>query len=485
MPTYFRYPPTPEILQWLAAGKLAHRFGRSLRLWVLLQGLYSPEPNSWELSQVFEYTAVRSRLFAHNHPSSDRLSVKQVALFCGDRACLCHKTALDLVGSAIAPEAIPQWQQEVRQLAAWTAFQLQEELQQQPFATVHRSIRDDLKHLGKLGWLRVIGEGQYQCCPADCWPVPPGGQGNANFSELSKDQTWELLRVLESVAFVQPSLELTVQSLWEQVSNNASVSLLSGNEPQRRIFLHLDYILSPETQDRIDTYQEQIEQVWRNPQAGVIQFETWIPSEQKKVVVIVYPVCLHYLQRAKYLSAYGITPQGLFGWHNYRLDRIISERLSVLDWSDRRVPINLKECWQSGKLPTPQEVESKLEEAWGFHFYLPKQLLIVRFSATFAHWYVNDTVRHPTFQSIAYRDLYLLINREVKDAKERDELLEIVRNSAPKDSYYQAWIRLGDVNLLMRLQAWRPNGEVIAPLSLRQRLKAEALQEISNYQLNS
>ncbi|MGE5660533.1 MAG: TIGR03985 family CRISPR-associated protein [Actinomycetota bacterium] len=330
MSAYFRYLPTPEVLQWLAAGKLAHRLGRSLRLWVLLQGLYGPEPNSWELSQVFEYKDVRSRLFSENHPTSDRLTIQQVVRQCHARACICQKTGLDLLKSAIASEDIPQWQQQVRQIAAWTPKQLQEELQQRPFATVHRSIRDDLKHLGKLGWLRVISEGQYQQHPSDRWPILPGVERNANFSELSKQETWKLLRVLESVAFVQPSLELTVQSLWEQLSNNTSISLQADNEPQRRIFLHLDYILSPETQDQVDTYQEQIEQLWRNPEAGVIQFETWIPAAEKKVVVTVYPVCLHYLQRAKYLSAYGINGEGLLGWHNYRLDRIVSERITGL-----------------------------------------------------------------------------------------------------------------------------------------------------------
>jgi len=32
----------------------------------------------------------------------------------------------------------------------------------------------------------------------------------------------------------------------------------------------------------------------------------------------------------------------------------------------------------------------------------------------------------------------------------------------------------GDINALMRLRDWRPNGEVIAPLSVRQQLQEEA-----------
>ena len=37
-------------------------------------------------------------------------------------------------------------------------------------------------------------------------------------------------------------------------------------------------------------------------------------------------------------------------------------------------------------------------------------------------------------------------------------------------------------NVLMRLRDWRPNGEVIAPLSIRQKLHEEAKQELANYQ---
>ncbi len=45
-----------------------------------------------------------------------------------------------------------------------------------------------------------------------------------------------------------------------------------------------------------------------------------------------------------------------------------------------------------------------------------------------------------------------------------------------------AWIRTGDINVYMRLREWRPNGEVIAPLSIRYQMKAEAEQELENYQ---
>nr|WP_293160386.1 TIGR03985 family CRISPR-associated protein [Okeania sp. SIO2C9] len=61
-----------------------------------------------------------------------------------------------------------------------------------------------------------------------------------------------------------------------------------------------------------------------------------------------------------------------------------------------------KRCklWEKGKLPTIEYVEQELEKAWGFNLYLPRDLLIMRFESKFARWYVDDTVRHPTFQPI-------------------------------------------------------------------------------------
>jgi hypothetical protein len=135
-----------------------------------------------------------------------------------------------------------------------------------------------------------------------------------NFSGLSKTQLWGLLRVLESVAFVQPNLEVVVQSLWEAlVADSVKPIHRKEPEPQQRIFIHFDYILSDEKQDQVDGYQEQIELLWRDPIGGVINFKTWIPAQEKRVEVTVYPVCLHYVRRAKYLSAFGFDPEGKLG----------------------------------------------------------------------------------------------------------------------------------------------------------------------------
>lgn len=231
----------------------------------------------------------------------------------------------------------------------------------------------------------------------------------------------------------------------------------------------------------MDQHQTDIERLWQVPEGGVIQFENWSARTQQASLVTVYPVCFHYARRAKYLSAYGLDPTGEIGWHNYRLDRILSPRIRVLPWGDPAVPEVLKVRRRQGQLPQPQAVEAALEEAWGFNFYLPRALLIMRFPPEFARWYVQDTERHPTFRAIAYADLAELVQSQIPEAAEAEAILQVVAQKPPTDAYYWGWIRVGDINVTMRLRDWRPQGEVIAPLVMRQQMMAEAQEELNHY----
>ena len=483
MPLSFTYPPTVEMLQWLAGGSLAQRLPRALRLWVLLHRLYSAETDwAQQLPAPFHYSDLRQRLFAPTHGQSSRQTAAQLSAACQGSDCLCQKSIEQWLAEADLPTSITEWQQRAAQQVGLAPNQLPALWQQRPFFTVHRSLRNDLRHLAHQGWLQLVEADSYRCIPAQQWPQPPGQTAvTVGGASLSVQQTWELLRILESVAFVQPNLELAIQTLWEQAVGPQASSRLEDDDPQQRIFVQLDYILPPETQERVDTYQEQIEQLWRSQQDRPIQFHYWRARQGKQVQVVTYPVCLHYIRRAKYLSAYGQTPDGTVGWHNYRLDRIASARLTLLDWNDSAIPPPLQDLQHTQQLPTSDAVKQALEAAWGFDFYRPRALLIMRFPPNFARWYVDNTQRHPTFQPIAYHQLPPLIRQEVPDPEEQQQLLQLLQQRSATDAYYRAWIRLGDVNLTMRLRAWRPNGEAIAPLSLRQLLAAEVAEEGKHY----
>ncbi len=482
MESAFPYPPTPDVLQWLSGGQLANRFLRSLRLWVLLKKLYGE--NNWqpELPEHFSYPQLRDRLYADTHSKSDQLPTEKLIRHCRRSHCICQQTCQNLLLGTISDE----WKQQIIHLTGFSNQELETYLQERPFATVHRSIRQDLKQLVSLGWLEQVKRGRFCLLPNSQLPTLPTTTtsiATENPTELSlpSDRLRELIPVLEDIAFVQPNLEVLIETFWQQLSQNANQPL-SPERQTKRIFVHMDYILSDQAQDRVDTYQEQLEQLWRTAEGGVIQFSYWIAKTNKQVDIITYPVCLHYLRRAKYLSAYGLDPQGSLHWHNYRLDRISSDRLTVLPWGDPKIPQPLKRMRRRGELPQPGYVQQELEAAWGFNFYHPKAFLIMRFPADFARWYVDDTVRHPTFVKVDYRELPELIEQNIRNPQEKETIQNILRKRSSQDAYYRAWIRTNDINVLMRLRDWRPNGEAIAPLSIRKQMKAEAMAELSHYE---
>jgi CRISPR-associated protein (TIGR03985 family) len=401
---------------------------------------------------------------------------------CRGTDCVCQRSLRSFLIYPSLSQSIPEWIHETAQRTGLTPTDIETYLDQVPFAVTHRSLRQDLALLVAQGWLEQVSYHGYSCLSASQWPPPPAEMtSNLDWAGLSPAQTWQLLHILESVAFVQPNLDVVINTLWEQVGRLHSSTARQNPSPGRRIFLHFDYILSLETQERVDDFQQQIESLWQTPDGGVIQFETWVAKEQRLAHVTVYPVCLHYARRAKYLSAYGIDPSGQVAWHNYRLDRIRSQNLRVLPWGDPAVPAILKQQRKTGTLPTPEWIEQQLEEAWGFNFYLPRALLILRFPPIFAKDYVEDTVRHATFRKISYVDLSPLIAQHITDELERQAVLEILQRRSPDDAYYQAWVRVGDINVIMRLRDWRPQGEVIAPLVLRQQMLAEVEKERSHY----
>jgi CRISPR-associated protein (TIGR03985 family) len=469
----FDHLPSPEVLHWLAKGRLADRLLRSVRLWVLLHRLYGETDWAHRLPQPFRYANIRDHLFATTHSRSETAGIEVLSVDC-DRTCICQRSLETWLAESALLCSVADWQQQVIKLTHVEPKLLSSLLKQSPFATVHRSIRDDLAQLADMGWLKREGPGRFCLVRSQEWPKLPG-RSHTPLSNLSVSQTWEMLRALESIAFVQPNLEVIVRSLWDQLAVQPQNTY---SEPEKRIFIHLDYILSEPMQEHVDTLQEQVEQLWRDG-GGIIQFNYSLKTSEK--LITVYPVCLHYARRAKYLSAYGPDPEGVLGWHNYRLDRIVSEQLEIVDWEDSQVPKPLHTRYKAGKLPTSAEVSDALEKAWGFNFYLPRHLLIMRFPPDFAQWYVHQSDRHATFQPIAYEKLPALIKRELADPKAKKTALDILSKRDSKDAYYQAWIRLGDINIVMRLRDWRPAGEVIAPLALRQQMHQESEVELSHY----
>ncbi len=497
----FQSTPSIQQLQWLVQGNLASSMGRAARLWVILGIIYRDRL----LPDLFRYPDLRDRLYSQQHPTSEKLKAESFINGCSDRHCICAKSLNHWLYPSVELRS---------QLQALTGFdqqQCENALSQPPFATVHRSLRGDLEKLAQLGWLRALPRGEFQILPVDLLPqLPPDiylgfNQERSPSSSpivtswlnqnLSRQQCLDLLVALDTLSMVQPNLELLLDSLSELLmTEQDSDCLLSKHEKLPHTFVNLDYILPPEVQDRVDDYHKQLEDLWHTADSGVIQFDYEVikqdfvlkPTKFSKFSsqvkqITVYPVCIHYFRRAKYLSAYGIDPDSNMTWHNYRLDRIASKSLKILAWGDRAVPKYLKQLRNSGNLPTSQEVDIELRKAWGFKFYEEPQLLLIRFSEDFAQWYVDNTVRHPTFKAIPYSKIASLLQKTVSNDHEQNAILTILEQRDPRDRYYQALIRPNDINIIQRLRDWRPNGEVLAPISLRQRMVDEATQELMHY----
>ena len=497
----FQSAPTVQILHWLVQGNLASSMSRAARFWVILGIIYRDRL----LPDLFRYPDLRDRLYSQQHPTSEKLKAKSFVNGCGDRDCICAKSLTHWLN----PTDVMRSQ--LQSLTGFDQQQCETELSQLPFATVHRSLRTDLEKLSQLGWLKALPRGEFQILPVDLLPQLPSDiylgsinerspsqlkMANSWLSQnLSRQQALDLMVALNTLSMVQPNLELLLDSLSELlIVEQDSNRLLSKHQDLPHTFVNLDYILPPEVQDRVDDYHKQLEDLWHTADSGVIQFDYEIVESESGInptdfsrfsrqikQITVYPVCIHYLRRAKYLSAYGLDPDGNMTWHNYRLDRITSESLKILAWGDRAIPKYLKQLRNSGKLPTSQAVEIELRKAWGFKFYEEPQLLLIRFSEDFARWYVDNTVRHPTFKSVPYPKITSLLQKTVPNDRERDAILTIVEQRNPSDRYYQAWIRPNDINIIQRLRDWRPNGEVLAPISVRQRMVDEATQELMHY----
>lgn len=444
----FDLPLSVSILDWLSGHRLAERLSFSVRLWVLLHKLYDDSEERWsDLPEPFTYTDIRDRLLSPDHPRQDPSHGQKI--FCPDTACICH-LPLSYWLEPIADE--------LRHALAISESLWEKLLDEKPFHHSHRTLRKALPHLANSGWLQHLPNAQFMRLPLDSLPQPPRGHHSEALSLIYS------LDVLNDIDFIDPRISLLLANI-QETSNL-----------RRRSFMHLDFIFSPNTQDQVDDLQYQLNEIWSQPEISPIEF-TYDTRQQGPQLMITYPVCLFYARRAKYLSAYGQTPNQSCGWYNFRLDRITSKQFKILDWSDARIMPDLLNLRRRKKLPTPEQVQEAWDEAWGTDFYLEKSLMILRFAPDFARRYIEGTKRHPTFEKVPYRTIPYLI----RNHPERQQIQQILRQRSPHDAYYQAQVRLGDTDLIMRLRDWRPNGEVIAPLKLREQMRQEAMQELNLY----
>lgn len=156
------------------------------------------------------------------------------------------------------------------------------------------------------------------------------------------------------------------------------------------------------------------------------------------------------------------------------------QKITPLAWNDAKLPKLLRQ--RRTTLPTPDHIRLQMHQAWGFDFYLPSKLMLLRFDRTFHDRYIKGTSRHATFKPISYQGILQLIPEQVIPVKHRETLLKILQNRPQDDACYTVIYRDGDPNVGLRLRAWRPKVEVLLPWELRQEITKEVQAEWHFYQ---
>ncbi|MCT7993369.1 TIGR03985 family CRISPR-associated protein [Laspinema olomoucense] len=445
-PTFYA-PPTVELLQWLARGSLKKNFLKAVRLWVHLQLLYGESDSRLRMVHPFTYADWRDTFFTDSHPRGESIP----PLHDGD--CPCGRSAAWWLFDEVRGCSEWEWRESLAQTAC-IPDNLEELLESRLFGLTRRSLAADLTTLAELGCLKKGHRSQYE-----------------------KVQNWPRGMIACSPAFTPSERAITYNFLQPDlaaIADNLSQEL--GGYP--RFFLQVEYVVPKTTLDAIDDLQEELKQLWQQHPIPPVLLTYNSAKLERMVECAVYPVCIYYVQRAVYLVGFGRNPPGEVNWYNYRCDRI--DNLEPLLWNDPRIPQQLILDYQNQTLPTPDYIQDQMSQGWGFDFYQPKLLMLLRFDPRHHRRYIEDTERHETFEFVSYKQAEQLIKQEASP-EEGQELLNILNQRSETDAYYQAFYREGDPNVLMRLNAWRPYVEVFLPWKLKERMARDVGREWGFY----
>ncbi|MEG4807494.1 TIGR03985 family CRISPR-associated protein [Microcoleus sp. F8-D3] len=465
MSATFRDPPNPKILQQLANGSIdqMQNLTRAIRLWVLLSWLYSDEGYN-ALANSFTYADWRAAFFGENYKDEKQEDIANYP----EQNCACNKTTKQwLIKEDVS---VNEWRHSLQKQIAISELDLDEVLAEKLFAQVRKSLQNDFDLLVSRNWLQRVTDTPGRSKSYRRVETIPSMFDRSKDSNTESNLSFKAQIYLDMFSFLDPSLPL----LAEQV-------LAAGDENNHRVFLYVDYLV-PESsilEDAVDQFQSELQEIWESGNIAPLLL-TYRSAHQNQIKeCVVYPVCIYFMDRAKYLCAYGSTPRGEINWYKYRLDRIISQRIEPLDWQDPRVPQLLREKYQENNLPTPKTVNDMLKEAWGCDFYKEAALMVLRFDRTFARSYLQGISIHNTFTAIDIDRAATLIKQYTPNPEQREALLQILQSRPTDDAYYQVTYRDTDYYPLRWLRALGSEVEILLPWDLRQKMAVE-IQKIRN-----
>ncbi|NJR18400.1 MAG: TIGR03985 family CRISPR-associated protein [Calothrix sp. CSU_2_0] len=463
MNTLFKDYPDFNLLQKLAKGSLdqSQNLSRGIRLWALLRWLYS-ENGYTKLEEPFTYADWREAFFTKTHKDEKQADI----LNHQDLNCACTKTTREWLLELEVP--IDKWQTSLQTQIPIAGSELEKILAERLFAQVRKSLQSDFELLVSRHYLqrseKNTGRSKYyqrsQTLPS--WKTT---ENITPQTSLSMKKQAYLAGTLGLFSFLDPNLPV----LAEEFSDKEI------DEDNHRVFIYVDYVVpdSSPTQDAVDEIQSQLQEIWNSENIPPILFTYHSAHKNQVKECVVYPVCIYFMERAKYLCAYGTTPHDDINWYKYRLDRIISQRIEKLSWQDIRVPQILKEINDNYQLPTPKTINTKLKEAWGCDFYKEKSLMILRFDKDFHQRYIDGISIHESFAQISYEQVFILLQQHILEQEHQRVILNILQSRPSSDAYYQVNYRVTDYYVIRWLRALGAKVEVLLPCNLRQEMASE------------
>ena len=476
-PKQFNFSPTVEVLQKLVQPAILINgvdiVTKAVRIWYTLRQFYAPSPSLKQ--DTLTHIQWREFLFedaAHSH-KRDALPSHQ------DARCLCSKTIPEILFSN--SDRSSQWQQwQASFIEAyrfiWNIAQIQELLAQievaKPFYLTGKALTNDLKFLNQLNYLdrSLVNKTEtftrVKSLPAIELKRVSHTPTNTRVDNCDRDRYPFLI---DDFAFMAENLANPVNNI-------------------QRFFIHPDYkTLAIETAKRISQLIIELKDVWQDSKPVPVNLNYHSASLRKlnqpfAINCVVYPVCIYYHQKAFYLCGFGQTPkeQKQGGWYNYRLDRIQS--LEQLNISSQALPPYLQRfkevIWdeQSSIVQAQiEEIQDRLQMAYGFDFYRNDAEAILCFPADFDLSYNVNTFRHETFRKQAVKE----IGRKINLARSRSNINEqqyqllinkINQYSQQQYAFYTLQYRIGDYAVIRRLRDWSYHVEILLPWQLRQEI---------------
>ena len=459
----FDSPPSVELLTTLSRGSLRQDLSRAVRLWVILHSIYGEI--ELEVDRQFTYNEWRDRFFTQSLVQHKRDAVPDLH----DPKCRCAISLKAWLFDSEMGANSGAWCQAFTQLYQVAPSELNQLLetgfsgklegatngagrkplpQGRLFAVTGKQLQIDFVDLAKSNWLLSIA---------------------------GKPNTYQKMAQLPNL--IQSPAEIDVREFVGNAISTDAIDLFEHlGQPIRgvqRLFLDLEYIVPIRLSEQVANFQKQLKQLWEQEPVQPICItyrSARLYGEVKEYVV--YPVCVHYFQRAPYLYAYGENPCSITqpNWYDFRLDRL--ETLQILEWANQKVSAALRDRCLRGLPPNPDDIQQKLTDAWGFDIHCPSEMLLLRFNQYFHAHYVANTERETLLASVNSKAAARLIQSAQITVQQQESLLAVIRHQ-PKDIYCRVNHRLSDRNVLMRLRAWGANVEVLLPWSLRLQMAKE------------